>query len=187
GDDEDDGDEEAPRQPLRVLASVGGGLSLRLSQTEEFTQETLAPGYVEVLGGVIFPSRSVRIRHGAGLAIALNTDDDGSFFNGVGGGEQIVLAPTYLLRIQLDDDPVPDYFLLAHVAVDAALTAGNGDVALGFEAGADFAYMFLAGLGAYGGVTFSTFLGAQDRSGSMSVHPLLSFEIGVLYDFEVLP
>ncbi|MEO0325384.1 MAG: hypothetical protein AAF447_20680 [Myxococcota bacterium] len=188
-DDEEDDDAgpEAPRQPLRVLASLGAGLAVRLRVEEEFSQETLAPGYLELRGGVIFPSRSLRIRHGASLGVTLNTDDDGSFFNGVGGGEQLVLAPGYLLRVQFTDDPVPDLVLYGHAAVAVAIDAGQSHVSPGFEIGADVAYMFLAGLGAYAGVTAATYVGAQDRSGSASVHPMLAFELGLIYDFEVLP
>ena len=129
----------------------------------------------------------MRVRHGASLGLTLNTDDDGSFFNGVGGGEQLVLAPTYLLRVQFTHDPVPDIVLYGHAAVAVAVDLDQGDASPGIEVGADAAYMFLAGLGAYVGVTVSTYFGAQDRSGSLSVHPLLAFELGLVYDFEVLP
>ena len=190
GGDDDDGEgdvPDTPRQPLRILASLGAGLGVRLGVEDECSQETLAPGYIELRGGVIFPSRDVRYRHGASLGLTLNTDDDGSFFNGVGGGEQLVLAPTYLFRAQFTDDPVPDLVLYGHAAFAMAIDTERGNASPGVEVGADAAYMFLAGLGAYAGVTVATYFGAQDRSGSVSVHPVLAFELGLVYDFEVLP
>ena len=65
--------------------------------------------------------------------------------------------------------------------------AVSPDFSPGLELSGGFTYFFLAGLGAYAEVGVSTFIGGEDRGGQVSLHPILSAEIGLAIELELLP
>ncbi len=164
----------APTEPLRIIAQIGGGASLRLVRNLDFGQKSFAPSYVDVLGGAIFPG-SGTWRHGAGLNVSVNVTGDGTFEEGFDGFRQWTLAPTYIAYLRFSND------ILVLGKASVAFTV-NPDVTVGAELAGAFNYLLFAGLGLYGELGFSLYGG-----GGGSVHPLLSLEAGVTIDYEVLP
>lgn len=171
-----------PRDALRVIAGVGGGFSIRLVRNLEFQQERFAPSYFDVFGGVVLPGRG-RLRHAATLHVASNLSGDGNYTFGLDPLQQWVLTPAYTARFALQDDPVPDFLLYGRFGVPLALSP---DFSWGLELDVGATYMLLAGFGIYVEVGYSMFFGAKDRSGDLTIHPLLSGELGVVFDIEVL-
>jgi len=171
-----------PIDPLRIIAGVAGGVSVRLVQNLQYQQERFAPSYAEAFGGIILPGRGA-IRHGFTLGVGLNLSGDGSYSFGLDPGQQLILTPSYVIKVGIGHDQVPDLALLGHVGVPLALTP---DFSPGAELGIGAAYMLLAGIGVYVDVSYSMFFGGDSRSGGVTVHPLLSGEVGLYIDYEVL-
>lgn len=174
---------EVDNDPWRLSAQVGGGASIRLSQNLDFDQDRFAPSYLDVTLGVSW-GQSGRIRHGYQLGVAFNLSGDGSFSSGIDAAEQWVLTPYYVLQLRFDDEVVPDYFVLARVGVPLTIAP---DFSPGIDLSGQFVYMFLAGLGAYVELSASMFFGGHLQGDSVSIHPLVSAEVGVHFDFEMLP
>lgn len=172
----------APAEPLRIVAGLGGGFSIRLVRNLEFQQERFAPSFLEVFGGVVLPGRG-RFRHQTSLHIAGNLSGDGNFSFGLDPLEQWTIMPAYTLRIALQDTPVPDYLLYGRIGVPLTVSP---DFVWGIQADVGFTYMLLAGFGVYVELGYSMFFGGEDRGGDTSIHPLLSGELGVVFDIEVL-
>lgn len=158
--------------PLRIFGTVGIGTSLRFIQDLDYAQERFAPAFLDFWGGVVLPGSS--FRHTLGAQLALNISGDGSASIGVDPASQLVLGPTYGLYIPLDD-----WVFLPKFTVPIAVSP---EPSLGFELTVLAAYRFLAGLGAYAEIGASVWIG-----GAGSIHPLLSGELGIMIDYEVLP
>lgn len=171
-----------PNDPLRVVAGVGGGFSVRLVQNLEFQQERFAPSYLDAFGGVVLPGSGL-FRHQLTLQVSVNLSGDGNYTFGLDPLEQWTFMPAYTLRIQPQRVAVPDYYVYGRLGVPLTVSP---DFTWGVEVDAGFTYMLLAGFGVYAEVGYSMFVGAKDRSGSVSLHPLLSAELGVVFDIEVL-
>lgn len=174
---------EAVSAPMRVYGRLGVGLGIRLTVESEFQQERLAPSYIDLAGGVVLPGAG-RLRHAFQLGVSGNLDGDGSALVGVEPFTQWVITPSYVVRIGLNDDPVPFAQLTARVGVPLSLSP---DFSVGAEVAVGGQFMFLAGLGAYAELGYSVFFGATDRSESLSVHHLLAVTAGITIDFELLP
>ncbi len=171
-----------PREALRVIAGVGGGVSIRLVKNLEFQQERFAPSYLDVFGGVVLPGRG-RLRHAVTLHVTANLSGDGNYTFGLDPMEQWTFTPAYTARFALQDDPVPDFLIYGRFGVPLTVSP---DFTWGVELDVGAAYMLLAGFGIYAEIGYSMFFGADDRGGDLSIHPLLSGELGVLFDIEVL-
>ncbi|MCA9582225.1 MAG: hypothetical protein KC416_10560 [Myxococcales bacterium] len=163
-----------PVDPTRVWASLAVGLSLRLVEDLDFAQDRFAPTFLDGLLAVVLPGEGT-VRHGLGLGVALNLTSDGGVIIGVDAFQQAVLAPTYLSRIGFTEDILGT----VKVAVPWVVSPRTN---VGLELALGGVWMALAGFGPYVELGFSTFLG-----GEQSVHPLLTGEIGVVIDYEVLP
>lgn len=175
-------EDEEPSDPLRLLLMVGGGTSLRLSVNDYYQQDTFAPAFVDVSAGLVLPGRG-NIRHVLGLNVSTNLTGDGSASQGVDSFEQIIVGPSYGLRLGYDE-PVPDWTLLMRLTVPVTLTH---EINPGLEVGAALTYMIFAGTGLYAEAAVSTFLGGPGRSSDLSVHAFASAEAGIVIDYEVLP
>ncbi len=171
-----------PDEPLRIVAGVGGGFSVRLVRNLEFQQERFAPSYLDAFGGVVLPGSGL-LRHQLTLQVSVNLSGDGNYSFGLDPLQQWSFMPAYTLRIQPQRIPVPDYLLYGRVGIPLTVSP---EFTWGAEIDAGFAYMLLAGLGVYVELGYSMYFGGKDRSGSTSLHPLLSGELGVLFDIEVL-
>jgi len=159
--------------PPHALAALSVGAPLRITRNVDFDQEVLAPVYVDALFGYTLWNRGWQ--HGVGLGASLNLTDDGGFTEPVGVADQYVLMPSYLGYHALNDD----FALLGHVGVPIVLgdtTTAGVELALGGG------YRWLAGVLAYAEAGASMFIGS-----STTANVLLSLELGVMLDYEVLP
>jgi len=158
--------------PLRIFGTVGIGTSIRFLQDLDYAQERFAPAFLDFWGGVVLPGSS--FRHTLGAQLALNLSGDGSAAIGVDPASQFVIGPTYGLYIPLDD-----WVLFPKFTVPFAVSP---EFSVGFELSALAAYRFLAGVGAYAEIGVSMWIGE-----AASIHPLVSGELGIMIDYEVLP
>ncbi len=168
-----------PDDPLRIVATLGGGASIRLIDDPLLGQQRFAPSFLDLAGGVVFPGRG--LRHGALLQISTNISPDGNASTGYDPLQQWVLQPTYYAYLPVVDDLIT---LTGKVGLGFALSAAaTGGPSYGFEIalGAQFQPIF-AGLGLYAEASFSTWVGV-----SSSLFPIVSFEGGIVIDYEVLP
>lgn len=170
-----------PREPWRVVASLGIGGAVRLAELQ-LQQERLAPAYLELRAGVTLPQRG-RIGHELTLGLTTNVARDGTYTAGVDALEQWVVAPAYGVRVGFPHGPVPDFVLRGRVGLPVVLTP---DVTWGVEVDASLTYALLAGLGVYVELGYATYFGAEDRAGDRTTHPVLALELGVALDWEVL-
>jgi hypothetical protein len=161
----------------RVFGSLGAGASLRLFYDPDALRQDLAgPVYLQLRVGYFFEGEG-DLQHGLGLGISPNVTADPtdlSYADGFLEFGQWTLAPSYLLRAWLSDEVQ----ILASFGVPFGLSGTYQS--LGLELAGGFVYKFLAGLGVYAHVTFSTYFASF-------VQPMLSADAGVVLDYEVLP
>lgn len=166
--------QDAKTAPERYVGMLSSGAGLRLARNRDFGQSALTPAYLDALGGYVFAGGGA-LRSGAALGASVAYTDDGGYTEPVIALEQLVLMPAYLLRYE----PSTDLTLLAHAGVPIVVAGGPS---CGLEVAGALGYRFLAGFGAFAELGFDTFLGT-----ATSVHPLLTLELGVFVDYEVLP
>ncbi|MCS6797593.1 MAG: hypothetical protein NZ898_03520 [Myxococcota bacterium] len=180
----------APPEPARIVVQVGLGTSLRPVQNVdfEFSQGLFAPGFLDGHVAYVLPTAAAW-RHGFGVDISVGLTGDGNVLTGVDGlveiltgqavqppnGPQMSIAPTYRLYRRLEED----WVLGARAAMPVNVTP---NLSPGLELSGQVARMLTAGLGPYAELGASAWLGS-----SGTVHPLLSVEVGLLLDYEVLP
>ncbi|MBI3204651.1 MAG: hypothetical protein IT377_33735 [Polyangiaceae bacterium] len=96
------------------------------------------------------------------------------------GIPQEVVTPSYLLMHRLP----PRYWLFARAGLPVVL---GPDPNLGFELALGGSLMVSAGLGVTGELVGDVFYGAATQDQAYSVIPMLSLQVGVVVDLEVLP
>lgn len=168
-----DASAESADGPERYLGALSSGAGLRLARNVDFGQSVLVPAYIDVLAGYVLPGGALRSGFGLGASIAYT--DDGGYTEPVIALEQLVLMPAYLLRYELD----LDWTVLAHAGVPIVVAGGPS---FGLEVAGALGYRFLAGFGGFAELGFDTFIGT-----SKTFHPLVTLELGVFVDYEVLP
>jgi hypothetical protein len=168
------GGPESPADPPRIVWSVGGGSAFRLIRNLDYNQEFFAPAFVDAFGAFVFGAAGV-VRHGVGLGASLNLTGDGDVPVGVDGFTQVVVAPSYLLYLRLSDTVV----VHGKVAVNLNLSPS---FVPGAEIAGGLTLLLTAGFGLYGEIGVSAYI-----NGDSTVHPLVSAEGGVAFDFEILP
>ena len=170
-------EQEEPRGEPRLthfFMTVGVGVPLRVSQDEDFGQDTFAPVFFDGLVGIAFPV-GARVQHGLGLGASIGMTADGGFYEPTPAGSQLALMPAYLAYAALD----PDLFTAAHLGVPILLAGGTS---VGFDLGATLGYRMLSGFGAYTELSLGGFAGARG-----SINLTTSLEAGLFIDYEVLP
>jgi hypothetical protein len=110
------------------------------------------------------------LEHGASLALDYALD----------GIRQEVLTPSYVSTYAL----VPRWRVYGRAGTPLVL---EPDLNVGLELGAGAVYQFLAGLGASVELIGSAFYGAATVERSATFVPLVSLQLGVRADYEVLP
>jgi hypothetical protein len=163
--------EDARTDPGRLLGYGAIGIPLRLTVDSTLGQSRVAPAFADVFVGYALPGG--RLRHGFGLGLSWNLGHDGGYTAPVYAGDQFALMPAYLAHYTL----TPDVFALGHVGLPILVRGGPS---AGLEIGAALAYRLLAGVGVFAAVNLDGFV-----ADSLSL--LASFELGVVFDYEVLP
>jgi hypothetical protein len=166
-----------PGGTAHFMASLGLGKGLRLNnpyrlQTQlgdDAASVSLTATYVDVgLGAALGPADG--IHHGLALHLG----------GAVEGVSQAYATPTYLATLR----PDPRWMVLGRLGPTVLLSPDpnvGGEVAVG---GVWFA---TAGLGVSTELLFDVFYGAATLDDTASVHPIVSLQIALVLDAEVLP
>lgn len=126
-------------------------------------------GYLDLgLGATFGPVKG--LQHGGEVALAMATD----------GISQQVLGFSYVALWPLADQAL----LRGRAGVPIVL---GPDANIGFELAAGGAWLFTGGIGVSAELVGSLYYGAATLDASSSTIPLLTFELGVWMDYEVLP
>lgn len=158
----------------RLLATLGVGLPLRLTRDRDLGQGRLGPRYLDARVGYLL-ARGGSWQHGPALQLSTGLSEDGGFHNPVDAFEQWVVAPGYGVA----HEAFQGASWLLHGFLPFALTGGRS---LGVELTAALAYRVLAGLGLYAELGGGAFFGYEGAP-----HPMLTAELGLVIDYEVLP
>ncbi len=172
--DEISSDSEEDEQP-RLIALLTFGGPLRVARNVDFGQERFGPLFVDLLGGYLFPFGSWW-RHGIGVGLSMNATKDGGFSEPVQPAEQLVVNPGYLAYFDFH----PDIFCLGHFSIPFQVL--EKPESWGIETAIGIGYKLSAGAGAYLESSLDFFFGFDS-----TVHPLLSLELGIFLDYEILP
>ena len=169
------------RAPLpgryRFLAGIGVGRGLRFQNPYRLQTElgrdaeslSLTATYLDLALGALLGSGG-RAFHGALISADFALD----------GITQEVLTPSYLFFLRLD----PRWAVLGRAGVPIVV---EPDVNAGFELGGGGVFYLTAGLGVTASLVGSLFFGAATLESARPAIPVLSMELGVVYDYEVLP
>jgi hypothetical protein len=96
------------------------------------------------------------------------------------GIPQEVVTPSYVALYRFP----PYFFAYARAGLPVIL---EPDANVGYELALGGAYLVTAGLGVTGELVGDLFYGAATQDQAVTTIPMLSFQLGVLVDFEVLP
>lgn len=177
GGSEDGSSRPAARRFAHIFGTVGAGGSLRLYYDDQaLHQDLAAPVYLQLRAGYFFEGDG-DLQHGVGLGIATNLTADPtdlSYADGFFELGQWTLAPSYYLRVWIDDA----FQILGSFGVPLGISGTYQTI--GLELAGGVIYEFLAGFGIYAHITFSTYFAAF-------VQPMLSGDLGLVFDYEVLP
>ena len=182
-------EDESPREPSapavhrygRIFASLGVGFTVRIIDFDvplgPMVQDRAAPIYLPLRGGWFFEGDG-DIQHGVALGLSPNLTPDGAPPPGIGVDTfaQWAITPTYIARWWLSDWVQP----IAHFGI--SIVPNSEFTTWGLELGLGAIIKVFAGAGFYAEATFSNFFGAYD-----TWHPLISGEVGLVFDYEVLP
>lgn len=167
----------ARRRFAQIFGAIGAGASMRLYYDPDvLRQDFLAPVYLQLRAGYFLEGEG-DLQHGFGLGIASNlTIDppDPAVADGFLEFGQWTFAPSYYLRVWLSDQ----LQILASVGVPIGVSGTYQTV--GLELAGGLVFKFLAGLGIYADITVSTYF-------AQFVQPLLSGDLGLWLEYEVLP
>lgn len=160
--------------PAHVLGTASLGQTLRLTRDRDLGQGRLGPRFVDIRGTYLLAVLE-GVQHGPTLQLSVGISEDGGFYEPVDAFSQWVIAPGYgLAWYEFEDWP-----MFAHVTLPFEPTDGS---AVGVEFTLAAAYRVLAGVGPFAEFGAGTFFGMEGAP-----HPLLSFELGWMIDYEVLP
>ncbi len=165
----------------RVFGTVGAGATVRILEYQPLAQSRIAPPYLQLRAGYFFEGDG-DVQHGIGLGIATNLTidggaDTGDSINGLDPLTAWTFAPQYLLRGWFGDW----FQLIGRVGVAVTASALPN---WGFEVGVHPLLKILSGFGFYVDVSFSMYFSGEP---SYEIHPLISFEGGLAFDYELLP
>lgn len=171
--------------PMRIMAYAGAGIGARLVRNidPEFDHDFATPPYLDVGAALFFEGGD--IRHGP--AFFLSTNLIGEYNSGVRGFRQWALTPGYQILVPFQRALGMDHDWLhfqGRVGIPVTLSGlGNSVfVSPGVELAAALHFKFLAGLGLYLEVQGAMYGGFRN-----TVHPTVSADMGLLFDYEVLP
>lgn len=163
--------------PFRLFGGFVIGRGLRFNNPYRLQTElgddaeslSLTATYADVQAGIAFGG-SGRVSHGGALHASF----------ALGGVPQQVIAPSYLLLYRLD----PRFELCGRAGVPVVLSPQS---TIGFEVAGGGIFRLTAALGLTASLVGSLFYGAATLETSRTAIPVASLELGVRYDYEVLP
>lgn len=166
-----------PGPHARILGTVALGRGLRLSNPyrletqlgEDASSLSLTASYLD-FGFGIAVGEGDGIAHGGAVHVGTS----------LSGPWQPYLSPSYLLAYR-GDEPFLVTGRLGPVVLLAPDTNVGGEIAGGFS------WFFTGALGVTSEVVFDLFYGAATLESSYSVVPVLSAQLGLVIDYEVLP
>jgi hypothetical protein len=109
-------------------------------------------------------------QHGASLHLSI----------ALAGVPQEVATPGYVLVYPFP----PNFFVYGRAALPIII---EPDTNVGYELAAGGAWLWTAGIGATAELVGDLFYGAATQERSVSVIPVLSFQFGIIIDYEILP
>lgn len=130
---------------------------------------SLTATYLDLGAGMLF-GRPDGLQHGGGLSLSI----------ALSGVAQEVLSASYVTGLRLDEV----WSLRARAGVPIVL---EPDLNAGAELGVGGAFMFTGGVGVAAELVGSWFYGAAVWDRGATAIPLLSLELGLFLDYEVLP
>ena len=177
-------DRRAPSTPLpplggeyRLMAGVGFGRGLRFENPYRLQTElghdaeslSLTATYMDVSVAALLAGRGT-VFHGVTVHASFALD----------GVTQEVLTPSYLLFLR----PDPRFAILGRAGLPIVL---EPDANVGFEIAGGGVFYVTAGLGLTASLAGDLFFAAATLDSSRPAIPILSMELGAVYDYEVLP
>jgi hypothetical protein len=174
-----------------AFVSLGAGGTVRILSYADVCDDRVpgregcrfSPPYLQLRGGWFFEGDG-DIQHGVGLGVASNLSPDGTTGLGIDPFTQWVLSPGYFFRYWFDSW----FQLMAHFGVPMAISyvTGGGQSSTDFNWGLELqvggVFKFLTGLGVYAAANIATWFAGTDM-----VWPTISFEGGLMFEYEVLP
>lgn len=163
---------------FHTFATLGLGKGLRFNNPyrlatplgDDAQSLSWSATYVDVgLGAVRGPAYG--LAHGAVLHLSIAAQ----------GIRQEVLTPSYQALDRIADGR---WLLLGRAGIPIVL---EPDLTGGIELGVGAAYMITAGIGVQSEIAGSLFYGAATRERSVTTIPILSAQLGLFIDYEVLP
>lgn len=178
----------APREhvrlsPWRGYFGFASGLALHLNAQDEFQQGVVAPAYLHLRGGGVLPGHG-KFRHALQLGVSTNLSREGAYPSGTLAMRQWVIVPSYVLRMGLDSSPLPAWIATARVGLPIVVSP---DATVGAELALGAQYFARAGLAIFAELIYDVFVGGRQRDDSRSTHHLLTLEVGLQFELEVLP
>jgi hypothetical protein len=163
--------------PYHLFGGMGIGRGLRFNNPYRLETElgsdaksvSLSATYWDLNVGAVAELSGI-VSHGATLHASFALD----------GITQQVLTPSYAIFVRLD----PRWAVLGRAGIPIVL---QPDANAGFEMAGEGLFYLTAGLGISASLVGSLFFGAATLDTPRTTIPLLSAEVGVFYDFEVLP
>ena len=174
----------APSTPLpplggeyRLMAGMGIGRGIRFENPYRLQTElghdaeslSLTATYLDLSVAALLAGGQ-RVFHGATVHVSFALD----------GVSQEVVTPSYLLQVR----PTPRWAVLGRAGLPIVV---EPDANVGFEVAGGGIYYVTAGLGVSASLVGSLFFAAATLESSRPAIPILSMEVGAVYDYEVLP
>lgn len=175
--------EQRRLSPWRGYFGVGTGLALHLNARKGFQQNVLAPAYLSLRSGGVLPAEG-RLRHALQLGVSTNLSREGAYPSGTLALRQWVIVPSYVLRVGLEDSPLPAWIATARVGLPIV---ASPDVTVGAELALGAQYFARSGVALFAELIYDIFVGGRERDGLRSTHHLLTIEVGLQFELEVLP
>jgi hypothetical protein len=163
--------------PFRLFAGLSFGRGIRFNNPYRLQTElgddaeslSLTATYTDLQAGLAFGGVG-RFSHGGALNASFALD----------GIPQQVLTPSYVLLYRLDQR----FELIGRAGIPVVLAPDSN---VGFELAAGGIYRLTAALGLTASLVGSLFYGAATLETSRTTIPIASLELGLRYEYEVLP
>lgn len=169
--------EERPSGYVRLFVTAAAGFGIRFNNPyrlstqlgEDASSASISAPYLDLALSVVTGDPD-GIQHGGSVHVGSSLD----------GVVQPFVTPSYVLAYRASL-PILIYGRLATPILLAP------DVNVGGEVAGSISYFFTSGIGVTSEVVFDLFYGAATLEKQYSVIPVLSFQLGVIADYEFLP